>query len=305
MADVYTPDTLKELSDSSPRYGVIGYPVKHSLSPGMQLAGFEAAGIEAQYVRIEIEPDKLTDTITQMKEMPFAGWNCTLPHKIELKALVDDLTESAEKLGAVNTVLHEDGRFVGFNTDGQGWVRAIREDFSVDVRDLRILILGAGGAGQALARQAAMEKCERLVIANRSIDKAAELLDELSSTIHSDKLLRSNDRLKAIPLDADAVAAEVGEIDLVVNTTSVGLKAADPELLPARALEPHLLVYDTIYKPNPTRLLRTAEEIGARTSNGLSMLLHQGALSWEIWAGRSAPLEAMRQGLQDAFNQSR
>lgn len=298
MRDVYRPADLKELKGTENLYGVIGYPVAHSLSPAMQLAGFQALGIDARYVRVEIQPEELSDTIAQMRELPFRGWNCTLPHKLELARLVDERGESSKLLGGVNTVINEDGKLTGFNTDGEGWVRAIREAFLLDVRDLRILIIGTGGAGQAIARQAAAEGCERLVLANRSVEKAQTLAEELKPLFVSDKLLGSHDRLKVIPLESAAIEEELEAIDLVVNGTSLGLKASDPPVLQDRLLQPHLCIYDTIYRK--TRLQEAAVAAGARVAGGLSMLLHQGILSLELWTGKSAPIDVMRTALTEA-----
>lgn len=279
----------------------MGHPVAHSLSPQLQLAAFQACGLTANYVRLDVPPEHLEAAVRTLRDLKFSGWNCTLPNKVALLNYMDELAGSARALQAVNTVLRdEDGRLIGFNTDGDGWVRAIREEFLVDVRDLRILILGSGGAGQALARQAALEKCERLVITNRTTEKAQALRQELEPHFHSTKLLGAQDRLKIIPWDEDLIAQELNTIDLVVNTTSVGLRPSDPAVLPARILQPHLLIYDTIYRPAKTRLLHAATEAGCRSANGLSMLLHQGALSFEIWTGRTAPLSAMRRALREA-----
>lgn len=300
MPEVYTLSTLDYELPVSPedRYGVLGYPVKHSLSPQFQLAGFAKREIAAQYVRIEVPIEQLSAAVEKLKQMNFKGWNCTLPHKIEMLKLCRRLDESAQKLQAVNTVLNEDGTLIGFNTDGTGWVRAIREEFSVDVRDLRVMILGAGGAGQALATQAALEKCERLVLVNRTLEKAQALAKALDSHFHSEKLQGSHNRLLVLPWDEDAIAAEVNNIDLIVNATSVGLKPHDPAVLPERVLQPHLLVYDTVYRQ--TKFLEAAQDAGARCANGLSMLLHQGALAFEIWTGKKAPIEEMRKALKEA-----
>lgn len=295
MRDVYQPADLQELKGIDNLYGVIGYPVAHSLSPAMQLAGFKALNIDAQYVRVEIQPDELPDTIQLMRELPFKGWNCTLPHKLELAQLVDERGESSKLLGGVNTVINQDGKLTGFNTDGEGWCRAVREAFSLDLKDLRILILGTGGVGQALARQAASEGCERLVLANRSADKAEALAEELKPLFVTEKLLGAHDRLSVIPLDELAIERELNAIDLVVNGTSLGLKASDPPVLHDRLLQPHLCVYDTIYRK--TRLQETAQAAGARVAGGMSMLLHQGALSLELWTEQTAPVSAMRDAL--------
>lgn len=298
MADVLTLSHLSTLSPQPPLYGVIGQPVGHSRSPSLQLAAFQAAGLPAQYLRIELTPEELSAAVETMRRLPFAGWNCTVPHKPALLALVDARDASAEVAGGVNTVLNENGHLIGFSTDGPGWVRAVREDFGLDVRDLRILVLGAGGAGQAIACQCALEGCERLAIANRTPEKARALAARLAPRFHTTKLLGAGLRLKALALDEAAIAREIDTIDLIVNCTSCGLRPSDPPVLPARILQPHLCVYDTLYQPSRTSFLRAAQEAGARTANGLSMLLHQGALAWEIWTGRSAPLDAMRQTLQ-------
>ena len=300
MAKIYSPESLAELNANGQLYGVIGYPVQHSLSPALHAAAFEKCQLDAQYVAVEIPPEKLSETVALMTKKPFAGWNCTLPHKIELAKLMDELADSAQKLGGVNTVLNDNGRLVGFNTDGEGWVRAIREEFSLDVRDLRIMILGAGGAGQALAKQAALERCEKLVLVNRTEARVRELAASLAPHFDSQKLMGADARLKVVPWDEALIAKELDQIDLVVNATSIGLKASDAAVLPARILQPHLCVYDTIYRPAKTRLLAAAEEAGARTANGLSMLLHQGALSFEIWTGNQAPLMAMKMALRKA-----
>jgi shikimate dehydrogenase len=300
VSDVLTIDQLGAAGSGLARYGVLGHPVTHSLSPQMQMAAFAAAGIEARYDRIEVLPDGLPSAVAALKSAGFRGWNCTLPHKIGMAALCDVQQESARVLGGVNTVRVEEGKLVGFNTDGEGWVRAVREEFSMDVRDLRILILGTGGAGRALALQAAMERCERLVLVNRTEARARELLPLLEPHFQSDRLQGAQGRLSVIPWEEKRIAMELDTIDLVVNCTSQGLKVEEPSVLPARVFQPHLMVYDTIYRPACTRLLEAARQSGARTANGLSMLLHQGALSWEIWNDRPAPLEAMRKALREA-----
>ncbi len=299
---VFTVETMGQIAPQPTPYAVLGYPVTHSLSPSFQRAAFAKAEIAAQYHRIETPADKLPAIVAAMKEKKFAGWNCTLPLKIDMLGLVDEATETARILGAVNTVLNDNGRLVGFNTDGEGWVAAIREEFGVDIRNMRIMILGIGGAGRALATQAALEKCERLVLVNRTYSRAQELAAQLEPIIRSDRLVGARARLEAIPWDEAAIDQQMPMIDLLVNATSSGLKSYDPPLLPARLLAPNLLVYDTIYKPHRTKLLLAAEQAGAHVANGLSMLLHQGAAAFSIWTGRPAPIPEMRAALQKAAN---
>lgn len=253
-------------------------------------------------MRIEIKPEELPEAVAAMKKLPLRGWNVTLPHKWAMLDLVDEPRESARALGAVNTVLNEDNRLIGWNTDGEGWKRAIREQFYLDIRDLRILIIGAGGAGAALARQAALERCQRLVIANRTLETAEILVRELSASFDNDRLLGADAPVKAIACESKAFEHELDTIDLIVNATSVGLRPSDPSVLPAHLIQPHHCVYDTIYRAKPTRLIEHARQSGARAADGISMLLHQGAISFELWTGEDAPLEVMRQALKEALH---
>jgi len=223
--------------------------------------------------------------------------NLTVPHKIAALKLVDDLEESAKHIGAVNAIKVEREKLRGFNTDGRGFARAIREEFVVDLRDLRVMILGAGGAARAIAMQCAKENCERLVIANRTLEKGKKLADELRDFFAGPRVLGPVARLQAIAWDEAAFRFQIGNVDLIVNATPLGLHRSDPSPIPARLLAPHLMVYDTIYSERRTPFVSAAVEAGARGANGLSMLLHQGALAFETWFGREAPLDVMRAAL--------
>lgn len=302
MKEFYTLADLKnwEAKGKSPiRLGVLGDPVAHSLSPQMQNAALESLGLSERYGRFQIAPDELATALGLMRRLNFVGINLTLPHKAAALSLMDEADEAARKSGAINTVLIEGERLVGFNTDGSGFLHAIRSEFSVDLRDLRVLLLGAGGgAGRAIAVQCALENCERLVLVNRTLEKAQELATELAPNFAGSRVLGPVARLQAIPWDETSLRFQLANTDLVVNATSVGMKRSDPPLFPASLLAPHLMVYDTIYTPARTPLLAAAADAGALGANGLSMLLHQGALSFEIWFGRKAPLEVMRAALR-------
>jgi shikimate dehydrogenase len=304
MSDIYTAAdllnggaALRALTPPA-RLSVFGDPVAHSKSPAFHNAALRAAGIDAQYVKIHVTPEEFPASLGALPAAGFIGTNVTIPHKAAALATVDEADDYARASGAVNTVVVEGERLLGFNTDGPGFVRAIRESFLADVRDLRVMILGAGGgAGRAIAVQCAIERCERLVLVNRTVEKARELAKELAPRMRSDRLLGPAERLVAIPHETAALAAEMAHIDLVVNATSIGMKRSDPPLLPQSLLTPSLMVYDAIYSSGKTRLVEDAEQAGARAANGLSMLLHQGALSFEIWFNRPAPLDAMRAAL--------
>jgi len=305
MKDVYTLDDLRDWQAATAevplplRLAVIGDPVAHSRSPGMHNAALEALGIPARYTRLHIRPDELDETLRLLPRAGFIGINVTLPHKAALLPKLTHVDEAAQRIGAVNTVIvGEAGTLHGFNTDGPGFVRAVRADFGVDVRDLRVMVLGAGGgAGRAISVQCAMEGCERLVLVNRTLEKASALASELQPLMASSRLLGPVARLEACAWENGALSRQLENIDLIVNASSVGMKFGDPSPVPAHLLRPAHLVYDSIYTTTRTPLMRAALEAGARTANGLSMLLHQGALSFEIWFQQTAPLEVMRAAL--------
>ena len=301
MKELYTLADLRswDAKTKSPvRLGVFGDPVAHSLSPQMQNAGLENLGLKERYGRFQIGAEELRTGLELIRRLTFVGINLTLPHKTTGLPLMDDVDDAARKSGAINTVLVEGEKLLGFNTDGPGFLHAIRSEFSVDLRDLRVLLLGAGGgAGRAIAVQCALENCERLVLLNRTLEKAQDLAKELAPYFSGSRVLGPVARLQAIPWDETSLRFQLANTDLVVNATSVGMKRSDPPLFPASLLAPHLMVYDTIYTPARTPLLAAAADAGALGANGLSMLLHQGALSFEIWFGRKAPLDVMRAAL--------
>ena len=280
------------------RLGVFGDPVAHSLSPQMQNAALRACKIDMQYARFHIRANELRSALRFLRELDFIGVNLTVPHKIAAFAQIDEADESANRAGAVNTISFRDQKLIGSNTDGEGFLRAIRAEFSVDVRDLRVLIVGAGGGtGQAIAWQCALENCERLVLVNRTLEKAQALAERLRPFFAGPRVLGPAVRLEAVPGDEAALRAQLADVDLIVNATPLGMNPSDPTPIPARLLAPHHMVFDVVYGPSTTSLLRAADEAGARGANGLSMLLHQGALSFSFWFDREAPIETMRKAL--------
>jgi shikimate dehydrogenase len=309
MSDlIHTTFTIGDLwaradgGDSIPhevRLAVMGSPVEHSLSPAMHNAALEALGSDLRYAKIECPPDQLAEAVNLARKAGFVGLNLTIPHKFEALKLCTELDDTARQLGAVNTLLFDGSRTAGFNTDGPGIVRAVREVFSFDLRDLRMMIVGAGGgAGSATALQCALEQCPRLVLVNRTEGKAQDVARRAAQLLHTDKLEGPEDRVTVIPLDENALREQLTRTDLVINATSLGMKRTDPRLIPPAVMTPDLMFYDMVYRPAVTRLLEDARTAGARTANGLSLLLHQGALSLEIWLNRPAPLEVMRETLQ-------
>jgi shikimate dehydrogenase len=299
------PELILTLPPRPVPYAVLGRPINHSLSPAMQQSAFDHAGIEARYFRIEVDDAGLARAVERLREVPFGGWNCTVPNKVRMVELCDRLAESAEQLRAVNTVVNENGTLVGHNTDGVGWSRAVREAFGRGPGDLRIVLLGAGGAGRAIATQALLEKCPDLVLANRHEARAHELVRHLQAQFSSGPLARTAQNLRAIPWNEPDLEAALREADLVVNATAAGLDPQAPPILPARIIPAKLLVFDAIYGSGCAKLRGEAETAGARWSDGLGMLLHQGAAGFSLWTGREASLEIMRAALQSAFSASR
>ena len=295
-------DSLITSEAKPPRFAVIGDPVAHSLSPQLHQPALDALRLDAQYVRVEVPQGRVAEAFAKMREAGFQGINVTVPHKLEALEACDRVDPGAKLMGAVNTIVFDREEKVGFNTDGPGFVRAIREDFSVDLGDLKIAIIGAGGgAGRAIATQCCLEDCPQLSLGNRTLEKLVHMRELLDPLLHGEKLEGPGDRLSIHTLDDPALEEAISNSELIINTTSVGLKQSDPSPIPSSWIQPHHLVYDTIYNPAKTRLLRDAQDQGARTANGLSLLLHQGALSLEYWTNKDAPIEAMRAGLSEAI----
>jgi shikimate dehydrogenase len=294
------PDVILTLPAHPKPYAVVGSPINHSLSPGMQQAAFDHEAIESRYYRIEADDVALEQAVARMRLVPFGGWNCTIPNKVRMYELCDRRAESAEQFRAVNTVVNEKGTLVGHNTDGIGWTRALRDAFGKSPSELRILLLGTGGAGRALATQAILDKCPELIIANRDAGRGREVLDYLNAQFSSGPLARTPQNLRAARWSEKELAAALLEVDLVLNATSAGLDPKAPAVLPARIIPPGVLVFDTVYGAASEKFHREVKEAGAKWSDGLGMLLHQGAEAFTLWTGREAPLDVMRQALAAA-----
>ena len=271
--------------------GVFGSPIAHTASPAMHNAALAAAKLNWCYLPFLVEPQNLRGALNGIRDLNCRGVNLTVPHKILALEIVDEVDADARKLGAVNTVLVKNGKLIGFNTDGYGFTKAITEDFDMTLKGKRVLVLGAGGAGRAIAIQCALAGAAQVTVANRTPAKIAPIAAEITGT---------KTAFQAIGLEGDSLQRLIGAVDLIVNATSVGLQAGDVLGLPAKLFAPGVAVYDTIYRPAETQLLRQATEAGAKVSNGLSMLLHQGAKAFEIWTGRKAPLTVMRRALLTA-----
>lgn len=291
------PEISRDI-DPPIRLGVLGDPVAHSLSPEIQNAALRGCEIDAQYARFHIRANELRSALRFLRNLDFVGVNLTVPHKIAGFAQIDEADESASRAGAVNTIRVRDKKLVGSNTDGEGFLRAVRSEFSVDLRDLRVLIIGAGGGtGRAIAWQCALENCERLVLVNRTLEKASGLAEKLRPFFIGPRVLGPAARLEAALWEESAMRMQLADIDLIVNATPLGMNPSDPAPIAGRLIAPHHMIFDCVYGPSKTALIRAAEQAGARSANGISMLLHQGALSFSIWFEREPPIDAMRKAL--------
>jgi shikimate dehydrogenase len=286
---------------------VLGHPIGHSASPAMQNAGMAALGLNWRYLAFDVRPEDLRWAIEGARRMHFIGLNLTVPHKILALEWVDHLDASARAWGAVNTIRFEgrapggdwrplrdfqeppaEVRSHGFNTDAEAITRAIREDLGLEVAGLRVLLLGAGGAGRTAALKLAADGVKQLFLVNRTESKAVELAAEIR---------------QRHPETGVCVGYPPGAVDLVINATSLGLGPADPSPVDASRfdLSSAGAVFDMIYRPAETPLLKAARAGGCRAVNGLGMLLYQGVKALELWTGLPAPVEVMRRALHESI----
>lgn len=291
LDDLVSREVLDAGADQPARLAVLGYPIAHSASPRMHQPALDAHGIDARYIRLEVEPGCIPEAFDRMKALGFIGCNVTVPHKLEALATCDEVHPDALALGAVNTVRFDADGTRGFNTDGPGFANAVLDEFGVPLSALKVAIAGAGGgAGQAIATQCVLLGVNRLVLVNRSLEK----LDALSIRLQG---LGGHTEIMTHAFDDPSLAEACLGCELVVNTSSVGLKSGDPPILPSSCLRAGQRVYDTIYQPPVTPLLALAAAQGCHTANGLSMLVHQGALAFRHWFPETDPLPMMRAAL--------
>ena len=259
LADLERWSEIAREIDPPIRLGIFGDPVAHSLSPQMQNAALRAFEIKMQYARFHIRVNELRSALRFVRELDFVGINLTVPHKIAGLTQLDVADESASRCSAVNTVCLHDKKLIGSNTDAEGFSSAVRSEFSIDLRDLRVMILGAGGGtGHAIAWQCALENCERLVLVNRTRAKASAIVERLRRFFAEARVLGPVARLEAVRWDETAIRAQLADIDLIVNATPLGMNPSDPAPIPARLLAPHHMVFDCVYGPSKTALLRAA-----------------------------------------------
>lgn len=267
-------------------YGVFGFPVKHSKSPLMLNRAFQENGINAAYTAFHVTPEKLECAVLGIKALGFGGVNVTIPHKLEVMRYLDHIDEGARMIGAVNTIVHRDGQLIGYNTDGIGYVRSLKEETGFQVQGSKLLIIGAGGAARGVAYALAKESPSVIYIVNRSKERAEQLSKDIGHMV------------QCVSVD-ESELGNIPQVDFIVNTTSVGMHPNMDELpidsiWMNRWLGTHTIVSDLVYNPLQTRFLRAAAEREARTHSGLGMFVYQGAYAFEYWTGQQAPVAVMR-----------
>lgn len=263
---------------------LIGDPVEGTLSPAMMNAAFRSLGLSHAYVAVRVPEKLLVEAMTGLRAMDVAGLNVTIPHKISIITLLDRLDESAATVGAVNTIKNAHGKFIGFNTDGAGALRNLEAKFG-KVDGKRVLLLGSGGAARSIAFSVAKAGAG-LMIANRKVARAKELASAVES--------RLGVKVGYMPMNRTQLKKAIKASDILINATSVGMRPkADETLVTSDMMHGDLVVYDIVYKPLRTRLLQEAELAGARSAEGLGMLVQQAALAFEIWTGKKAPVKVM------------
>lgn len=289
--------------------GLIGYPVAHSLSPQMHQAAFDALGIVARYSLWETTLGMLPERIAVLRSSDVLGANVTIPYKEDVVPLVDQCDPAAARIGAINTIVKRDGCLVGYNTDAPGFIRALGEDAQYACHGKRAVILGTGGAARAAAVALLENGVDELTLLGRTEGRIQALLNHLRMLVvagetHDFRSGQERATTRVRPYGRGAILGSMeanvvlATADLVVNATSVGLKADDTGMLfDIQLLSTQALVMDMIFNPPLTPLLRAAQAHGCRIRNGLPMLLYQGALAFELWTGRTAPVEIMRTAL--------
>lgn len=272
-------------------HGIFGHPVDHSLSPQMHNAAFQALRLDCVYLAFDIHPKDIEIAARAIRSMGISGVNVTIPHKESIIFFLDEISPEASLTGAVNTVKNVDGKLTGYNTDVGGFLRAIKEDLGFHPKGLSAAVVGAGGAARAVLSSLCMNEACQIYVINRTLDKAKRLTSEFKKSF-KDSVLHASSLD-----DKDEIKDILSRSNLLVNATSAGMKGTPSIELPLESLPKDAVIYDLVYDPRETNLMKAAKQLGFKASGGLSMLLYQGAESFEIWTGRDAPVGVMKKAI--------
>ena len=283
------------MSARKQRLVLIGYPLGHSISPSFQQAALDHLALPAEYTTMPVPPERLALALEGLRGAEFLGANVTIPHKEAALLHLDEIDPWAASIGAVNTIVKDGPNLVGYNTDAYGFMTSLKEKAAFDPKGASALLLGAGGAARAAAFALAHDGVASLTIANRTLARAQSLAGEVAEGVGT---------VSAVAMADPALTATVHNADLIVNATSIGMKHSPEEgasPIEAALIRPGSLVYDMVYTPADTPLLAAAKKAGASTLGGLWMLVLQGAAAFELWTGKSPPVDAMYRAAQNAL----
>ena len=269
-------------------YAVIGDPIDHSLSPTIHNAAFRELGLDCTYIAYRIQKGDLASGIESLKKIKISGFNVTIPHKIEMVKYLDSVNEDCSIIGATNTVSNDDGKLTGYNTDMDGFLDPFKRK-NLKIKDADVLLIGAGGSARAITAGFAKEKAKKITIANRTLQNA-NVLSQFAHKIGID----------ADAINLDQVGESASDYDIIVNATSVGLKN-EPSPISTKTINEESIVYDIVYKPVNTDLIKQSKKNGAKIIYGYEMLLGQAALAFKIWHGIDAPYETMKKSILGGF----
>lgn len=282
---------MKDITVNTKLAAIIGTDIGHSKSPAMMNAAFQKLGLDAYYYAMNIKEEDFGTVVKGISKMNFMGLTLTIPYKIQILQYLDEIDPLAEIIGAVNTIKIQDGRMIGYNTDGAGFVRGLEVDCGLMIEDQVYFVVGAGGVSRAIMTVLASKKPKRIYLANRTFSKAEEICTHLNSHF--------GDICVPLPLDGE-LKSYIDQSTVLINATNIGMPPyADQAPIDLSLLHPELLVADVIYNPRKTLLLQTAESMGCQIVNGQSLLLHQGKIAFHIWTGLEAPGEEMAKAVFD------
>ena len=274
--------------------GIFGFPVEHSFSPSMHNAAFEKLGLDFVYLPFCVRPDDLPAAVKAIKALSITGVNITVPHKQNVLGFLDKVDSVAEMIGAVNTIHCQQGELVGYNTDGTGFINSLKEEGQFIPLGKTAFLIGAGGAGHALALMLAEEGIKKLYLTDIIREKSQVLFNRIKKYFNSCTV-------EIVDFKEECFSEKIAEVDILLNATPTGMHEGDSSVIKENNLRKDLFVYDVVYN-RETALLKSAKQKGAKTLGGLGMLLNQGALAFKIWTGKEAPKELMKEVLQKQIN---
>lgn len=285
---------MKPIDGKTKLCGLFGHPVKHTASPDMHNSAFEHLNLNYRYMAFDIEPENVKEAISSLKAIGFGGVNVTVPHKQAVCPYLDKISTEARLIGAVNTIEIKDGKLIGHNTDAYGFTQSLKTEGKTQIKNKTMFLFGAGGAGLAVAAGSALEGLKTLYIRELNSEQGNNLITRLNQNFPD---------LKTVYIkDTKDIAAAVTDSDFLVNATPLGLTESDPLIVNEELLHKDLIVYDLVYNPKETKLLKAALAKGAKAISGMGMLLLQGAKAFEIWTGQKAPVAVMEKALRKKLN---